>query len=75
MHYRETGRYGRDPMAEEWNVAQADAIGNVHRFRVRILDETVRTDAADFIQLCVQATLGAMRDEPDAVARDRSQGR
>ena len=42
MHYRKTGKYGREPIPEELSVEFSELIGGIHRLRVRIFDSDLR---------------------------------
>jgi hypothetical protein len=73
MHFRQTGEWGRQQLGEELNLAFHEAVTNVQRFRVRVLDDAIRKESADFVAACTAAAVGAMRDELDNAARARGQ--
>jgi hypothetical protein len=72
LNFRESGRWGRDAVGEEWNIGFHEATVNVHRYRVRAADADVQ-EAADYVvKLAVAATQGAAHGEDDRQAYARA---
>jgi hypothetical protein len=71
--YRRTGKWGRLMLPEDLGGEPTIQLSrDVQRLRVRLLDDRLRAFVEQWSSLAAAATVGAMREEPDAEARARS---
>jgi hypothetical protein len=72
MEFRSSGQWGRSLLGEEWNRAHHEALVNVNRLRVRVLDDDVRQVVQEFSSVCVDVLLGSPADMSDDEGRMRA---
>jgi hypothetical protein len=53
--YKQTGQWGTGQVPDKWDQEATNAIGEIHRLRVRIPNAAVREGAASFISTCTAA--------------------
>ena len=71
LEYKRAATFGREPVGE-WSDRFNEALTNVQRFRVRMMDAELRQQVAAFTDVCVMATMGAMSGISDNEARMRA---
>jgi hypothetical protein len=73
MEYRRSGTWGREKLSEEIGGEPSILlVKNFQQLRVRLLDDALRERSKEWLEISTPATLGAMRDEDDAIARQRA---
>jgi hypothetical protein len=72
MEYHRSGRWGQDPIGEEWDTASHEATVNVQRYRVRVADAEVRQAVEHVVKLAATANQGAAYGENDRQAYARA---
>ncbi len=74
MEYRRSRTWGRVKLPEEIGGEQSiQLVRDFQRLRVRLLNDALREKSAEWWAASIPATLGAMRDEDDAAARQRAE--
>jgi hypothetical protein len=66
MHYRQTGRYGRDPiLPEDLDEKFTELLATVNRLRVRVFDEELRGLIGQYRESLIRGGLHGRRTEGD----------
>lgn len=74
MEYRRTGTWGREQLPEEiGGEPSIQLVRDFQRLRVRLIDDALRERSREWVEVSASVTLGAMRDEDDASARQRAE--
>jgi hypothetical protein len=73
MEYKRSGTWGREKLSGEiGGEPSIQLVMNFQRLRVRLLDDALREKSTKWLEVSTPATLGAMRDEDDAIARQHA---
>jgi hypothetical protein len=63
MNYRQSGKWGRELLGETLNSQLHEALVNVNRYRVRVLDDQIRQAADQFVGLSVEVPISGASDQ------------
>lgn len=74
MQYRQTGRYGRDPLPEDLSNRFTELLTSVHRLRVRVFNDGLRDVVEQYTDSLLRGTpFGVRKDGDDAEWHTRAQ--
>jgi hypothetical protein len=70
IEFQRSRLWGRHEVDGELDNAFRDDAANIHRYRVRVLDDSIRERAHEFVIRAVEATHGATGEQNDAEAQE-----